>query len=347
MDADINPKISVVMPVYNGGKYLAVAIKSILDQTISDFELIIVNDGSSDNSESIIHSFNDKRINYFVNDGNKGLIYSLNKGISLAKGEFIARMDADDICDKSRFQKQIGEFEKDLNLVVCGSFIKTIENNKEEFVSHMPVSHAQIISSIFFTCPFAHPAVMMRKEALLKLDVVYREDYPHSEDYDLWSRLVFLGNCKNIPEYLLNYRIHSNQVSTVYETPKYNTLVKIQTNILSRFDIMPSASESAVLLNLFKGISRKDKNYLKETALFLNKLHTHFIQKYPQYEDTHAQILVSRWFKVCGNSGLGISNVKSAFSLPFFKIKYLKFKDVFKLLYKTVINYQQIEKQNG
>jgi glycosyltransferase involved in cell wall biosynthesis len=347
MASALDPKISVVMPVYNGGQYLVEAIKSILDQTYSDFELIIVNDGSSDNSEVVVKSFSDKRILYLKNEVNKGLIFTLNKGISLSKGTFIARMDQDDISDVKRFEKQLIEFNNDPQLVICGSFIKTFENNKEEFISHMPVSHAQIISSIFFTCPFAHPSVMMKKETLLKLDAVYREDYPHSEDYDLWSRLVFLGNCKNIPEYLLSYRVHGNQVSTVYETQKYNTVTKIQTNILSRFDIIPSASESAVLLNLFKGISRKDRAYLKETALLINKLYTHFVQKYPQYKDTHAQILVSRWFRVCGNSGLGISNIKNAFSLSFFRLKYLKFKDVIKLLYKTVINYQQIEKQNG
>ena len=343
----INPKISVVMPVYNGAAFLSEAIESILKQSFSDFELIIVNDGSSDNSESVINGFSDERIVYVKNETNKGLIFTLNKGVGLSKGVYIARMDHDDVADVLRFEKQINEFKKDPDLVICGSFIKTFENDKTEFISHMQSTHAQIISSIFFTCPFAHPTVMMKKEALMKLDAVYREDYPHSEDYDLWSRLVFSGNSKNIPEYLLNYRVHNSQVSTVFEEHKYRSVVKIQTNILSRFDIIPSETESAILLNLFKGVSRKDRVYLNETALFLNKIHTAFVRKYPQYRDIHAQILVGRWFKVCGNSGLGFANVKNAFSLPFFKVKYLKFKDLIKLLYKSITNYQQIEKQNA
>lgn len=343
----VNPKISVVMPVYNGAEFLAEAIESVLKQSFPDFELVIVNDGSSDNSETVIKGFSDKRIVYVKNELNKGLIFSLNKGISIAKGVFVARMDHDDVADAHRFEKQINEFVKDPDLVICGSFIKTFENSKEEFISHMQSTHAQILSSIFFTCPFAHPTVMMKKEALLKLNTVYREDYPHSEDYDLWSRLVFSGKCKNIPEYLLNYRVHSSQVSTVYENYKYESVMKIQANILSHFSIIPSASESAILLNLFKGVSRKDKVYLNETALLLNKIYTAFVQKYPQYTEVHAQILVSRWFKVCGNSGLGLANVKNAFSLPFFKLKYLKFKDLIKLLYKTFTNYQQLEKQNA
>lgn len=346
MGSTVGPKISVVMSVFNSAAFVAEAIESVLQQTFSDFEFIIINDGSNDSSDNIISSFKDKRINYISNDGNKGLIYSLNRGISLAKGLYIARMDADDVCDKTRFQKQIQEFESDEALVVCGSFIKMFGNAKESFINYMPVTHAQIISSVFFTCPFAHPSVMIKKEALLKLDAIYREDYKHSEDYDLWSRLVFLGHCKNIPDYLLNYRVHNNQVSTVHENLKYKSVVKIQTNILSHFDLLPTVSESAILLNLFKGISRKDKSYLHETSVLLTKLYRQFKQKYPQYSEVHAQILVARWFKICGNSGLGFSNIKNAFSLPFFRVKYLKFKDLIKLLYKTSINYQQIEKQN-
>ena len=347
MAADINPKISVVMSVYNSATFLTEAIESVLQQTFSDFEFIIINDGSSDKSDDIISSFKDKRIVSVSNDGNKGLIYSLNRGISIAKGQYIARMDADDVCDKTRFQKQILEFEKDDKLVICGSLIKTFGKGNEEFISHMPTTYAQIISSIFFTCPFAHPSVMIKKEALLKLDVIYREDYKHSEDYDLWSRLVFLGNCKNIPEYLLNYRVHAGQVSTIHEELKYSNVSKIQTNILSYFNLTPSVSESAILLNLFKGISRKNQDYITEVSVLLNELYTQFKLKYPQYSDVNAQILVSRWLKICGNSGLGFTNVKNAFSLPFFKVKYLKFKDLIKLLYKTSTNYQQLEKQNG
>lgn len=347
MDTVIAPKISVVMSVYNSSAFVAEAIESVLQQSFSDFEFIIINDGSSDNSEAIITSFKDKRINYIVNEGNKGLIYSLNRGISVAKGQYIARMDADDVCDKTRFQKQINEFEKDPQLVICGSFIKTFGGGKETFVDYMPTSQEEIISSIFFTCPFAHPSVMIKKESLMKLDNIYREEFKHSEDYDLWSRLVFTGNCKNIPEFLLNYRVHSAQVSTVHEDLKYKNVTKIQSNISQHFGFAPTNQESKILLNLFKGISRKDKNYLLETASLINKLYTHLEKKYPKYSQIHAQILVSRWFKVCGNSGLGFSNVKNAFSLPFFKVKYLKFRDLIKLLYKSAINYQQLEKQNG
>lgn len=344
MAKDVNPLISVLMPVYNGQQYLAEAIESILNQTYRNFELLLLDDGSSDNSEHIIKAFNDSRIIYIKNETNKGLIYTLNRGVGLAKGTFIARMDADDVSVVSRFEKQIEEFKKDEKLVICGSFIKTFGNGAEQYISHMPVTNAQILASIFFTCPFAHPSVMIKKESLLQLNEFYREDYKHSEDYDLWSRLVFVGNCKNIPEFLLNYRVHDKQVSTVFEDHKYQSVSKIQTNLLSQFNIVPTAIESQFLLNLFKGISKKDKHYLYSGLVFLDKLHRQFAAKYPNYIEDHSQVLVSRWVKICGNSGMGLLNIKLAFKLPFFKVKYLKFKDFIKLFYKTITGYKQLDK---
>lgn len=344
MDKNINPEISVLLPVYNSEKYILEAINSILNQTFSNFELIIIDDGSTDTSEEIISKINDKRIVFEKNDTNKGLIYTLNKGISLSRGSYIARMDADDFSVANRFEKQILEFEKDENLVVCGSFIKTFGNGTEQYISHIPITNAQILASIFFTCPFAHPSVMIKKEALLQLEEAYREDYKHSEDYDLWSRLVFVGNSINIPEFLLNYRIHEKQVSTVFDEHKYQSVSKIQTNLLSQFNIIPTAIESKFLLNLFKGISKQDENYLNSGVIFLDKLHLQFAIKYSNYKEEHTMVLVSRWIKICGNSGMGLLNIKLAFKLPFFKVKYLKFKDFIKLFYKTITKYSQLDK---
>ena len=329
--------ISVLMPVYNGQQYLAEAIASILNQSYKHFEFLIINDGSFDKSEKIIKEFNDSRIVYIKNE-------TLNRGVGLAKGAIIARMDADDISVSTRFEKQIQEFEKDEKLVICGSFIKTFGNGTEEYISHIPFTNAQIMSSIFFACPFAHPSVMIKKESLLQLNEFYREDYKHSEDYDLWSRLVFVGNSKNIPEFLLNYRVHDKQVSSVFEDHKYQSVSKIQTNLLSQFNIIPNATESRFLLNLFKGISKQDKHYLYSGLAFVDKLHRQFGVKYPNYIEDHSQVLVSRWLKICGNSGMGLLNIKLAFKLPFFKLKYLKFRDFIKLLYKTITKYSQLDK---
>ena len=142
----------------------------------------------------------------------------------------------------------------------------------------------------------------------------------------------------------MNYRVHDKQVSTVFEDHKYQSVSKIQTNLLSQFNIIPNATESRFLLNLFKGISKQDKHYLYSGLAFVDKLHRQFGVKYPNYIEDHSQVLVSRWLKICGNSGMGLLNIKLAFKLPFFKLKYLKFRDFIKLLYKTITKYSQLDK---
>lgn len=335
-------RISVIMPVYNAQRYVGEAIRSILSQTFSNFEYIIINDGSTDQSEEVILSVSDPRIRYIRNDGNKGLIYTLNRGISLAKGALIARMDADDICDPLRFEKQVLEFERDPELVLCGSFIRSFGDRNED-VTHMVSTPAEIMAAVFVSCPFAHPTVMMRANALRQLDPVYREEYKHSEDYDLWSRLVFMGKSRNIPEMLLNYRAHAQQVSTVHQDIKYQSVQMIQLNLLSRLGLQPDAADRQFHLNLFKGISRQDKDYLRHGALWLTTFHKAFTSRYPQYAPAFNSMMASRWLRICGNSGLGLAGVKLAFKQPFFSPKNLKFKDLIKFFYKTISGYRQVE----
>lgn len=342
MDKIINPMITVLMPVYNAQLYITEAINSVLNQTYTNFEFLIINDGSVDDSEVIIKSFIDPRIVYLKNEQNKGLIFTLNRGVSLAKGKYIARMDQDDICDLNRFQEQLNEFKKNENLVICGSFIKTFKNDVESYIDYMPITHPQLISSIYFRCPFAHPSVMMKTSSLSQLKEVYREDYLLSEDYDLWSRLLFIGEGINIPKYLLNYRIHDKQMSHVHQVQKYITVQKIQKNLLAQLNIVPNEMESLFMLNLFKGISKQDENYLSIGRLFLNRLHQQFKLQNIDYTADLSRVLIARWVQICGNSGLGFQNLKMAFSLSFFELKYLKFKDLIKLLYKTIIKYIQI-----
>ncbi len=330
------------MPVYNAEAYVAEAIRSVLSQTFSDFEFLIINDGSTDQSEAVIRSIPDPRIRYIQNDGNKGLIYTLNRGVTLAQGMLIARMDADDICDPSRFEKQALEFERDPALVLCGSFIRSFGDRNED-VTHMVSTPAEIMAAVFVSCPFAHPTVMMRADALRQLGAVYREEYKHSEDYDLWSRLVFTGKSRNIPEMLLNYRAHAQQVSTVHQDIKYKSVQKIQLNLLSRLGLQPDDFEKQFHLNLFKGISRQDADYLRHGALWLTMFHQAFTAHYPQYATAFNSMISSRWLKICGNSGLGLAGVKLAFKQPFFTAKTLKFKDLIKFFYKTISGYRQVE----
>lgn len=207
-----NSLISVVMSVYNGEKYLVEAIESILNQTYENFEFIIINDGSKDNSVEIIKDYmkTDNRI-VLIDRENKGLPYSLNEGINIAKGEYIARMDADDISLPTRFEKQIKYMEEN-KLDVCGSYIKLFGDNTKEQIVKYPINHDDIKFRLLFMSSLAHPTAILKKQIFGK--VKYRDDYKVAQDYQLWCDVVN-ANFKigNIPEVLLNYRKHEAQAS--------------------------------------------------------------------------------------------------------------------------------------
>jgi len=205
------PLISVVMPVYNGGKYLREAIESILNQTCRDFEFLIINDGSKDKSDEIIRSYNDPRIKYFQNDGNKGLVYTLNFGIGKSQGKYIARMDADDISFPERFTQQIEAFRNDPKLGFCGTWAKVIGTLKPFRVESDP---EKLRCKLLLKNQFVHSSLMFKRELLLEDWPPYKKDNFPAEDYALWIDLATKTKMTNIPKFLLGYREHASQISS-------------------------------------------------------------------------------------------------------------------------------------
>lgn len=210
------PAVSIVLPVYNSEKYLREAIGSLLAQTFTDFELLIINDGSTDGSEEIIQSYSDERIIYIKNESNKGLIYTLNKGIELAKGKYIARMDADDVCLPMRLQKQFDWLEKYSTTAVVGchvSFINDTGTVTGQWKEDLQTSNYQSIRKkmVWENC-IAHPTVMMRSNVIRQYG--YHQNQKNTEDYDLWLRMLADGNIiEKVPERLLLYRVHEASVT--------------------------------------------------------------------------------------------------------------------------------------
>jgi glycosyltransferase involved in cell wall biosynthesis len=210
-----SPKISVVMPFYNAQKYIALAIESILKQTFSDFELILINDASTDGSDEIVAKYlQDERIIYIKNNDNKGIVYNLNLGLKLAKADIIARMDGDDVSELNRFEKQFDFLQNNSDISVLGSFVKII-NSDGQIIDHRskPLDWEKIRQQIIIYSPLVHPSVMFRKKEVLAVGG-YREGYIYVEDIDLWYRLSYSGyKISNIPEFLLQYRFHENSTS--------------------------------------------------------------------------------------------------------------------------------------
>lgn len=204
----MTPAISVVMPAYNAERHIREAIDSILKQTFEDFEFLIIDDGSIDETPAIILSYNDPRIVRIENDKNTGLSYSFNRGIHAARGKYIARMDADDISKTDRFERQIKFLEENPEVGIVGSIVQLIdEDSKPGKIFKRPLKHIELKWQCLFSIPFVHPSVMGRAEVFKENP--FDEALHNSEDYELWSRLVFEKDIKfaNLPEALLLYRV--------------------------------------------------------------------------------------------------------------------------------------------
>lgn len=202
------PKISVIMSVYNAREeWLREAIESILNQTFSDFEFIIINDGSKNNSEEVILSYKDERIKY-VKQENQGLAKSLNNGMKIAQGEFIARMDSDDISLPERFEKQVYFLNRNKDVSVLGTWF-------EFFPEKRIMRHPEKISffNLLASCCIGHPTVMWRRQDFERYDLKYDETFKAAQDYDLWSRAIRYVKFANLQEVLLKYRWHNESIS--------------------------------------------------------------------------------------------------------------------------------------
>ena len=260
------------MPVYNGEKYLREALESILNQTFKDFELIILNDCSTDRSEDIVRSYSDARIVYIKNECNLGLIKTLNRGFDLAKGELIARMDQDDISLPSRFERQVAVFRDYPQIGVCGTCFTLFGQETEEKTIIHPEKPAEIKISLLSGCYIGHPTVMLRKKSIQGLR--YDDDYQAGEDYEFWTRLSRITELYNIQESLLRYRWHQTNMSILQNTAQSENSNKIIGNQLSYVGIDSNDSNIAYCQLLFSNgyIQQLTVNHFIEIAEFANLL---------------------------------------------------------------------------
>lgn len=292
------PRISVVMPVFNGGCYLAAAVASILKQSFSDFELIVIDDGSTDQSASLLSGFarSDGRIRV-IGQANAGIVASLNRALDLARGEYVARMDADDVALPSRFGLQVAFLDIHPDVAVVGSAISLIdeEGNAIRDVDYplTPMAVSEFLIQI--GCALAHPAVMMRRADVVAVGG-YRGAYRHAEDYDLWLRISETRALANLPDRLLLYRQHPLKASARFAAEQILTtkvaqlaaqarragkgdptqgLTRIALSDLDRFGLKPSEKAAVVLdvadATLTTGVAASTAAVLDEVCHFLSQ----------------------------------------------------------------------------
>lgn len=259
------PLVSVILPVYNGALYLREAVESILLQTYVNFELIIINDGSSDDSEEVIQSFHDHRIRYYQQE-NQGLSATLNRGIFLSGGDIIARQDQDDISLPARLDRQVKYLEAHPRCAMLGTWAEIwTENVRTDRVHQHPADNMTLQYALLFNNPFVHSSVMIRKEVFDRLGGYCTDTCRQPpEDYELWSRVSREFEVSNIPEILLIYR----------EVPKS----------MSRADVNPFLDNvvtiSAENIAWMTGRSSADSS-VRDLAAFVHGS-KHFVSEYPE-----------------------------------------------------------------
>lgn len=259
------------MSVYNGEKYLTEAIDSILQQTFTDFEFLIINDASEDNSVNIITSYKDHRIKLVHNQENLGLAKSLNKGIKLSQGKYIARMDADDISLPERLKIQYTFMEENPNIGVCGSWVIQKKVSGEQ-IAKCAEYHEDIIANMLFNNCIAHPTAFIRKDIIIHHQQFYNENFRSSQDYEYWVRLSRFCCLYNLQRPLVNYRKHEESVSfnKSYKQTEFTNQVRL--GILNQLGIKPTKCEFETHVDISRKVPPQTNTQLAFRKKWLAKI---------------------------------------------------------------------------
>jgi len=299
------PKVSVLMPVFNGEAYLREAITSILRQTFSDFELLILNDGSTDTSAEIVSSFTDGRIRYMASTGNCGLVQTLNRGLDLARGTYIARMDCDDISLPRRLEYQVSFLDAHPEVGVCGTWYREVRGTIST-IMRCAEDHSSILCGTLFNPVVGHPTVMLRKAMLDSYQLRYDPAFPHAEDYKLWSECLKYYKFANISTVLMSYRIHSMQVTQLKLYAQMESSGRVRFALLREMGLDPSDEEFEVhqfisalgrpYSNTFSQLPMEEQ--LRKIDSWLCKLKGANAATAAYPEPAFSRILVERWIGV-------------------------------------------------
>jgi glycosyltransferase involved in cell wall biosynthesis len=303
-----NPNITVLMPVYNGEEYLREAIESILNQTYSNFEFIIINDGSNDSSEEIILSYHDERIRYIKNEQNLKLIASLNKGIDLANGKYIARMDADDISMPNRLESQFNFMESNPEIGLLGSNILEFTNDVNKSTKiNFNESHDEIKFKLFFDTHFPHPAAFIRKSILDDNNLRFDPECLHAEDYDLWNRIAQHTKLHILQDYLVAKRSHVDQISYIHRRFQIEKVDQIRKKIISEMFSIEDEETINLFTKYINGDLPKGREQTRFILKFISFVHEKNLdKKYYKHELWESFCQKALWHILSSNTKFGL-----------------------------------------
>ena len=254
------PLVTILFPVFNAEDFLVEALDSLFKQTYTNFEILAINDGSTDSSRSILESISDNRMRIVDNEKNIGLIKTLNLGIPLSNGKYIVRADADDICLPMRLEKQVSFMESKPNVGISGTGFGSFGTNIPlTELGHFSADHNEIKFRHLYQIHLMHGTSIWKRATFLSNDIQFDPDFAHAEDYDLFDRLSLVTKLSNIPDVLYHIRLHGNSVSQKYSAVQEKNSVRIKKRIFKRIGVDITEGE----LELFRDFCHHDHIKLK------------------------------------------------------------------------------------
>jgi glycosyltransferase involved in cell wall biosynthesis len=298
------PLVSIILPCYNAERYIKECIDSVLLQTYRHFELLIIDDGSTDKTKKLIRQYKDKRIKIRYNEKNEGLVATVNKLIQWAGGKYIARIDADDMMHEMRIEKQVAFLEdlhnKNTGAVGSNHYVIDIFGHLIGLKKY-PATNAEIRMSMLFQNPFSNPSVMFRAETLKQIK--YSRKYLHAEDYHIWFVLSRLCDFANIPEYLTYYRVHGANLSTSYQAKQKESVAQLLSDQLEDCGIKYSTRQLVIHLAIsfsYGAVYFNNTKKITELKDWINKIHEGLKNKYDFPNKLFKQSSVSILQDHCG-----------------------------------------------
>ena len=294
------PRVSIIMSVYNTERFLHAAIDSILTQTYQDFEFIIIDDCSTDNTNTILQTYTDPRIKTIKNDINIGLALSLNKAIDATSGTYLIRMDGDDIALPKRIEKQVAFMDNHPKVGISGAYAQTF-GAKNTTIMRQPTDPEELKVNLLFRTSLIHPTVIMRKEFLDKNNLRYRnaaDGVAYVEDYDLWTRAARCGTLANLPETLLLYRRHDKQASIEHKDIEIHKGKDIIARQLENLGLSPTDQELDTAMALKRYLFMDQNNFPMQLENLFVKIYTANSTKHIYTEAALEKVFGQFWLEM-------------------------------------------------
>ncbi len=305
MNSSKTPRVTVFIPVYNREKYVGEAIESILDQTFSDFEILLIDDGSTDDSVEIIRSYSDPRIRLTSNKRNFGIPATRNKGVELARGQYIAMLDSDDRAYPNRLEKQVEFLDNHPEYAQVGSWCRMMDAQGHPLkrIKRQPVAPEYIRAQFLFRCAMSNRSIMARTAILQEYQ--YRNDYPRCQDYELHVRLAKNYKLGNLPQCLVFGRIHQQQITGQTLGLGDTKKKEIISGQLQELDVTFSSKDldpHLTLSRMRKSYFSPDGDYLRWTKDWLLRLQQANQRTGYYSEPAFTHTLREKWLHTCWNA---------------------------------------------